>query len=501
MKKIAILLLIIFLSSCSFINQKNDTKTTKSNEILKKENNIKTNTKTKKITTISKIKQIKNNNDNRIKYATRWLIITWTIHLKNDEYILALKNFLNAYKNRKWDSTLEKKIADTYYIMKNWNNAFKYYDKITSKNINYKNKFIDSYLYSLDINKLQTNTWYLSSSINNIKNVKLLNNQEKFYYSNSLECIKDFSLCKKNFADYIEKIKENKKDLIPELINVEKALIDYKNFKIDELYFKNTLVIWAFFKNNNFPVVIILWKNILEKKPNYKPILKMISQSDFELWNYKEAKIYLTKYYALDSNDKDVLYLLALISQKTHDYVLSNIYLTKAAKLWYQPVENIYRLQVYNAYILDDTKSILQNFNKLINSQENPSKSDLILATYYNLINSNINTWEKYAQLWIKLYPKIEDFYWFEWWILIEKKEYKKAKLLLEKWYSINKNNALINLNLGRLEEAQNNNIIAMLYYKRAIQLDNWWEITKIATEKLNTLKNKTNTWSVINNK
>jgi len=501
MKKITLILLIIFLnSSCSFLNKETNIETNEKKEILKTNKNIKINTGTKNITIIKKEKQ-KNNINNRIKYATRWLIITWTIHLKNDEYILALKNFLNAYKNKKWDSNLEKKIADTYYIMKNWDNAFKYYKKISNNNINYKNKLINSYLYSLDIDKLQTNTWYLNSSITNIKKIQLLNSQENFYYSNSLECIKDFSLCKKDFADYIEKIENKKETLIPQLVNVKKALVDYKNFKINELYFKNTLVIWAFFKNNSFPIVIILWKNILKNKENYRPILKMISQSYFELWNYKKAKIYLTKYYALDSNDKDVLYLLALISQKTHDYVLSNIYLTKAAKLWYQPIENIYRLQVYNAYILDDTKSILQNFNKLISSQKNPSKSDLILATYYNLINSNINNWEKYAQLWIKLYPKIEDFYWFEWWILIEKKEYKKAKILLEKWYSINKNNALINLNLGRLEEAQNNNIIAMLYYKRAIQLDNWWEITKIATGKLNTLKNKTNTWSIINNK
>jgi tetratricopeptide (TPR) repeat protein len=223
----------------------------------------------------------------------------------------------------------------------------------------------------------------------------------------------------------------------------------------------------------------------------------MIAQSYFELWDYKNAKTYLTKYYALDSNDKDVLYLLAIISQKTRDFVLSNIYLSKAEKLWYQPIENINRLQIYNAYILDDSAKILANFDKLIKNQEKPLFNDLVLATYYNLINWNITKWEQYAQLWMTIYPKREDFYWFEWWILIEKKQFEQAQIILERWYKINANNALINLNLWRLENKKWNNIAAKLYYKRAIKLDNWWEISKISVKFLEDLeKNKTSSWT-----
>jgi Tfp pilus assembly protein PilF len=225
----------------------------------------------------------------------------------------------------------------------------------------------------------------------------------------------------------------------------------------------------------------------------------MIAQSYFELWDYKNAKTYLTKYYALDSNDKDVLYLLAIISQKTRDFVLSNIYLSKAEKLWYQPIENINRLQIYNAYILDDTWKILSNFDKLIKNQKKPLFNDLVLATYYNLINWNISKWEEYAQLWMTLYPKREDFYWFEWWILIEKNQLEQAKILLDKGQKINWNNALINLNLARLESKKWNKLKAKLYYKRAIKLDNWWEISKISAkflEKLNK-KEKTSSWNL----
>ncbi len=492
MKKLLILILISILWSCSIENTK---PTSIKEQQIKKEIISKKTIKTNSwIIKHNKIKIIENN---RKKYEARWLIISWTIHIKNDEYILALRNFLKAYNNQPWNSNLEKRIADTYYLMKNWWQAFKYYQKIKT-NLNYKNQYINSFFYSLDTNKLKNDKNYLSWTINNIKNLKLLNNQEKFYYSNSLECINDFSLCKKNFQDYIAKNKEQIKNN-PYLEHINNALNNYKNFKIDELYFKNTLIIWAFFQNNLYPVVIILWKNILTNKPNYKPILKMIAQSYFELWDYKNAKKYLTKYYALDSNDKDVLYLLALISQKTHDYVLSSIYLTKAKKLWYEPKSNIDRLQIYNAYILDDNQKILVNFDNLINDQKLPLYNDLILATYYNIINWNIKKGEKYADLWIKLYPKIEDFYWFKWWVLINQNKLDEAEKLLQKWYNINSNNALICLNLGRVEYKKNNKIMAMLYYKKAIRLDNWWKISKISQEKLKELENKTLTWTTTN--
>ncbi len=489
-KNIIFIILVISLSSC-FFNKETQIKNinkTNSWEILKiKNEQWHSNT----------IKKINKKNKKEYEYATRGLIISWTIHLKNDEYILALKKFLEAYKNKKWDDAIEKRIADTYFLMKKWNKAYEYYDKINDNKIIYKNKYVKSFLYSLNIYKLKHNKLYLSWAINKINSINLLNNQEKFFYSNSLGCINDFSLCKKNFQDYLEKNKLN----IKQLTDIQNALNNYKNFKIDELYFKNTLILWALFKNDLYPIVIILWENILKEKPNYKPILKMIAQSYFELWNYEKAKEYLTKYYALDSNDKDVLYLLSIISQKTHDFVLSTIYLSKAEKLGYQPKENIYRLQIYNYYVLDNSAKILENFDKLIQIQKKPLYNDLVLATYYNLINWNTKIWEKYAKLWLKLYPKIEDFYGFEWWILIEKNKLDEAKELLEKWYKINKENALINLNLWRIEEKNWNLIKTKLYYKKAVKLDNWWEISKIAVKMLENLEKNQNTssWNIIN--
>ena len=494
MKKIIIFLTIFLISSCSF-NLFNKNKQEEQQKIKQKQNITKKSEVNNKKIFFNKTNK---NNDNSIKnkqkiFLEKWLLINWTIHLKNEEYILALRNFLKAYKINKSD-WIKKQIADTYFLMKKWNDAYKYYSEIKNKNLVYKQNYLKSFLYSLNIVKLKNNKKYLSWAIENIKKMKLLNTEEKFFYSNSLTCIKDFSLCKKNFEDYLKKHKNIKSK---QLLDIKQALQNYKDFKIDELYFKNALILWALFKNELYPIVIIIWEDILKEKKDYQPIIKMIAQSFFELWDYKNAKKYLTKYYALDSNDKNILYLLSIIAQKNHDYVLSNIYLTKAEKLWYNPITNIYRLKIYNAYILDDSNKLIENFDKLIKSEKKPQYEDLVLATYYNIINwNNTKAWE-YANKWIKLYPNKEDFYWFKAWILIEENKLDEAKKLLEKWYNINRKNALINLTLWILKEKNNKKIEAMLYYKRALKLDNWWDISKIALKKIQNLKeNKTNSWT-----
>jgi hypothetical protein len=85
-----------------------------------------------------------------------------------------------------------------------------------------------------------------------------LNKEQLFYYSNSLNCTKDFSLCKQHFQDFFdsenkedtkEKIileaitkekqdSKNTKDHFEELYNIKTALENYKNFQVDDLLYK-----------------------------------------------------------------------------------------------------------------------------------------------------------------------------------------------------------------------------------------------------------------------
>lgn len=321
--------------------------------------------------------------------------------------------------------------------------------------------------------------------------------EEKFYYTNSLWCVKDFSLCKKNFQEFIEKPWFTPNS--DEIKNIKLALDNYKSLQLDEPYYKNSLIVWAFLQNELYPIAIILWKQILSEKNNYKPILKIIAQSYFELWDYENARVYLTTYYNLEPDDIWVSYMLWIIYQKLNDYLLSTIHFSKALKLWFQDKENIYRLQIYNAYILDDTNKIITYFNDLIKSQEQPQYKDLILATYYNLINWNTKRWIELTEIWLRLYPEKEDFFWFTWWVFIESWKYDEAEKALKKWFEINPQNTLINFNFWRLEKLKWEYTKSMIYFKRSLKLDNRWEISKMSEIELQKLEELINSW-VTNN-
>ncbi|MDD3646755.1 MAG: tetratricopeptide repeat protein [Candidatus Gracilibacteria bacterium] len=416
------------------------------------------------------------------EYASRGLTLNGDIHLENDEYILALRNYIEASKNDKNDQNIIKKIADIYFTLKNWEQAYKYYSKITNEELIDNKKLFFSLLYSTNLEDTQT----FSGIIDSI-NLFSKTPEEKFYYTNSLECLKDFSLCKNNFQDYLEQPGFNPDS--DELKNIKIVLENYYSLQLDELYYKNSLIVGVFLQNELYPIAIILGKGILEEKPNYKPILKIIAQSYFELGDYEQAKKYLNSYYNLEQDDMGASYMLGIIYQKLHDYLLSSIHFSKALKLGFPDKESIYRLQIYNAYILNDTNKIIAYFDELIKSQEKPKYKDLVLATYYNLINGNTTRGIKLTEIGLKLYPDKEDFFGFTGWVFLENGKLNEAEVALKKGFKINPENTIINYNLGKLEKTKGEYIKAMVYFKRSQKLDNGGEISKMSEIELQKLE------------
>jgi len=462
-KKNKIISIIIFLSIIIFViawfykyNKNTSIDTNKISETIIESWSLKSNKETKEIKEINKNNKINNFKKN---LASKWLIIKWDIHLKNDEYIFALKKFLEANKQTPNNPKVISKIAETYFLMKNYNQAFKYYSKLENeKHTDKENKAL-SFLYSKKIenfNFIKNSSGSLNSSwsilIDNIKQeIKKLNleKEEEFYYSNTLDCIKSFHICKQNFEDYFKN--ENYSGKYKNLENIRNSINNYNQLKLEELYYKNTLITWAFLQNKNYPIAIILGKELLKEKKNYKPLLKIIAQSYFELNELDKASEYLLEYAKIDSKSPDISYMIWVIAQKKKDYLKSNIFLNIAIKQGYYDLESIYRLQLYNYLILGQEEKISKTFDRIINNQDKPEFSDLVLWTYYNIINNNLEKAWLLANMWIKLYPKKEDFYWFKSWILIEKWEFEEASTLLKTASEINPRNALVVLNEWRI--------------------------------------------------
>ncbi len=410
---------------------------------------------------------------NRLKL--KWLIVRWDLFFENNQLPLALKNYLQVHKESPNDNTITKRLGDTYFEMNNFEKAYEYYKNLKEGTIP-KQHLILTLFYSKDLNKI-VDRKTLQKELKQMN----LNEEEQIYYINSIECLEDFHICKQNFQDYF---KENEKLKDKNLISIKESIENYKNSKIWELYYKNALIIGEFYKNELYPVSIMLWQELLKEKKDYKPILQIIAKSQFNLWKYEESKITLSKYYSLDEDDAWMCFLLGVVNSKLQEYLLSNIYLNKAEENWYTPKIDVRRRLIYNYYLIWNTEKLLSDFRLLV-KEEWVESEDIQLAIYYHIINDELEFALQQSREWVELFPEDDMFYWYLWWILKEKKRYTEADEILRKWQEINPRNPLILLNLWMLQQLQWDTGKSVAYFKKTIKINEDWEFWRMAKKQL----------------
>lgn len=449
----------------------------------------------------------------RKKLALKWLIVKADVHIENQEYTIALAQLLQIYKDIPNDTQTALKIADIYYEMKKFSQAVKYYEMwLESSKIDLK-----KYIFAL-FNAKKIEIKEIPSLQNKIEQLPL-SAQEKFYYTNALNCIEWFSTCKQNYQDYFNKFKESQNtgtwetlELISELKEIDLAIQNYQNFHIDDLSYKNALISGAFFKNKLYPLAIHTALENISDKPDYRPMLKIIAMSYYEIWEYQEAKKYLIQYSELWDNNPEISYVLGVIYEKLNEHVLSTIHLRKALELWYDDTLDIRKRLLYNYYRLDETDKILSIFSQMIqyNSDE-LTPDDYSLAIFYHIINDQIETAKDFTQQAIKNFENNETFYGYLGWIDIESflshnnnwenietieknTDIMDAEKNINKALELNEKSPMINMIKGKLELAKQKPNNAFIYFKRTVSLDTGWEFEQIAKQELEKIQELKNT-------
>ncbi|PID87479.1 hypothetical protein CSB07_00720 [Candidatus Gracilibacteria bacterium] len=400
----------------------------------------------------------------RKRYALRGLIISGDLHFENSRLALALQKYLEAYKQNPNDELTIKKIGDTYFEMKKYDSAYKNFKSIINSNVLDKEKVLLSYLYSTEIN---------SNNIEEVlKEIDLFgfNEEENFFYKNSIKCLSDYHVCKLDFGNYFTNFPDIKSE---KLIGVKKAIKNYKDFKVDEVYYKNFLVLGELFKAKLYPISIKLGKDLLLEKEDYKNVIKIIGKSYFELGKYELAKEFFQKFYELDKKDSDVTYLLGVTHIKLHDYLLASINLKNTIELGYENPINVKRRLIYAYYELGETERMLKEFQNLVETEEpNLDIEDLSLAIYYHIINEKNLLAKKYAKLGIKLFPLEGIFYGYLGWMEKDAGNIEIAEKNLRKGLKLDRHNPLILLNLGQIELKKGNPVKSIIYFKKTIKID-----------------------------
>jgi len=470
----------------------------------------------------------------RKKLAMRWLILKWDINMENQEYTSALVKYLQILKEIPTDKSTIKKIWDVYFNLQKFKQAYSYYSQIKDYDRLDKDRVVKTLLSFTTITN--ENLSYINSELESL----WLSEEQLFYYQNSITCKFDFSLCKEKFQDYFtEKIKNlelketkewtwnideiletDKTARFEDLYNIEYALINYENFQIDDLLYKWALVSWAFFENGLYPIAIETSKVLLEQKKDYKPLLKIVAKSYYELWNYIEAKLYLIEYNKLVKEDPDVSYFLWVVYQKLHEYVLSNIHLKKALKIWYTDSLDVNKRILFNYYELWEIEKMLVTMKTII--EENKDKltvNDFSIFIYYHIVNDEIIDAKWFTELALENFSESPVLNWYYWWILmeeinskaenidiientdnieniesiesieIEENKYAEAEKYISKWLELDTNNPMLNLVKWKLEINKWNISKAFMYFKKTVAVDNNWDFWEIARQELENIQ------------
>lgn len=427
-------------------------------------------------TTKQKIENLKN------RFSLKDLLIKWDYLLEVNEPHKAITQYLLAYKDSPEDEKIIKKIAETYFELHKYKNSYIFYAKLQNTEYKESIKYITSAILATDIN----NEDDILNTINIIDAVKDLNEEDRFYYKTSSECLIDFHRCKKEFNEYlIDNPKEVKKE---ELLNIKSSIEKYRDFQVDEIYYKDALISLAFLNNWLYTVSAKISDWIISQKETYITSLKIWGKSYYKLWMYEKANYLLKKVFELEQSE-DISFMLWKINFELWDYKTSNLYYQSALKNGYKNQTELIRKIVYNFYLLNDQENLITFFEKIVNSNE-ANQNDFYLWIYNAINSKNYLKWIKWIKLWSDKFPNDIMFRWYYAWIYRELWKYPESLKVLEDAYKIEPNNAFVNLNFGLTYISLKDYESATIFLEKTIELDKLWEFWEIASNNLEIINN-----------
>lgn len=213
--------------------------------------------------------------------------------------------------------------------------------------------------------------------------------------------------CENTFIDCENAIRKYSFDYRP-INNLKKALDDFKNLKNTDINYKEALLIGAFYQNKDYTTVIRIWSNLLSRKPDYKPILKIIGFSAYLTNQFERAENALKKYKTLEAKDPEVDFILGLIYFAKEDFKLSNLYFNNAVLWGYKPKSVVERKLAYNYGILWMTNNMFQVLNYLIEWPD-ATELDITNALYLALNEKKLELAEKWIKIGLEKSPNSHD--------------------------------------------------------------------------------------------
>lgn len=426
---------------------------------------------------IEQIKEVQISKKEKIEQLKRRsnfkaVIRKWDFYSIKNMKETALQYYLTAYRKLPNDHVIEKKIAETYFEMKDFKMSYDYYIRIPDSEIDWKlkDKILKTLLYTGEKNmrdefsKIKWEWW------------------DYAYYDKVLVCYTWIKNC-------IQEIKAFSWSS-SKLDEIKKTFIDYENVTHGDSNSKYAALAWIFFKNKDYLAAALIWEETLKYRSDYSSVLKITWYSWYELGHYKKANDYLQKYYQLEPKDITVTYLLGIINFYLENYISSNLYFNAAVLNWFTPKAELQKRLAYNYYIIWDKKNMIKVFRYILDEDET-TPDDYSVALFVSIEEKEYSKAMLWANKWIKRFPDADMLYAFRWWLYNIREEQINALNDLNMAASLNPNNAVALYNLWLISFEKNDMVEAKRYFEKTEEFDKNWPFWNKASDKLKEVERK----------
>lgn len=264
----------------------------------------------------------------------------------------ALDYYLPILEKLREDIVLHRKIAEAYFLLKDWKNAYLHFVYVPLDELGPENQ--KNMIFSLfyDENFLQKKDELLKLK---------LTNEQKEYYNTIAECYLSIENC----LTLLENYSGNE----TRLISLKNIISDYSKISPSEEY-RDLLISRQLYEQKMYRLVGMFTASILANNPNYYEAIKMRAFSLYEIGKYSESIELMLKYYEKNSSDMEVIIRLGEAYTNIGEYTMANLYLNNAILAGYEKKTLLERRLAYNYARIGDLTGMSKVLSYLLQEKD-----------------------------------------------------------------------------------------------------------------------------------
>ncbi len=274
----------------------------------------------------------------------------------------ALGYYLAALQKIPDDIVLIRKIAHSYFLLKNWEQSYEYFIRVPTSELS--DSMQDELFKSLFYNtKLKNKKQELNKFETSLP-------KKSLYYTVLLPCFSGISACQKSIKSYKG---DNKK------LNALKSILQDANYVSPTNSYRQLRIAVGLYEQEMYGLAYTLASSLIKQNPDYIEAKKIQGFSHYELGRYEEAKKILLSYLENNAEDLEVIIRLGEICTYLEDYENAILYLNNAIIAGYKPKTLLERRLAYNYAKLDDIASMEKVVSYLL-QEEDATEDDYSVA-------------------------------------------------------------------------------------------------------------------------